>query len=58
MTSSKNGVSRKILDTAVYAIYAITFLITLKLLAEFPATFTGSQTCSGFYFSYRLITQK
>lgn len=39
MTSSKNGVSRKILDTAVYAIYAITFLITLKLLAEFPATF-------------------
>ena len=57
MTSSKNGVSRKILDTAVN-IYAITFLITLKLLAEFPATFTGSQTCSGFYFSYRLITQK
>lgn len=38
MTSSKNGVSRKILDTAVN-IYAITFLITLKLLAEFPATF-------------------
>ena len=57
MTSSKNGVSRKILDTAVNT-YAITFLITLKLLAEFPATFTGSQTCSGFYFSYMLITQK